>query len=315
MKTLIVLALLGLAAAQLQVQLHHPNHQQRLPQVQIQTPNFDEQWQDHVQLPEWIRNNPLWQHEPMPEPEPEWNQRPHVRPERPTRPAPEGHDWNQGNNQWQQVQPLPEWNVRPQPEWNVRPEPQPNWNVRPEPQPLPEWIQPNPQPRPDWRLRPQPQPEWNTRPEPQPQPRPEWIQRPQPQPLPEVIQPPTRHPIIPQPPQWQPVPRTNNWRDGHFDERCPLVDDHEGHPVFLPGSDSQEFYICWGSYAWPFECPGNSVFRTEVDVCADPGWEPENQRNNNWNNQWQNGNNQWQNNNNNWQRIRPFVEEEKPEPY
>ncbi|KAG5667901.1 hypothetical protein PVAND_015866 [Polypedilum vanderplanki] len=270
MKSLIFLAIIGFVTAQIQVQVHPQNR----PPVQIQgptvilpprEPNFDEQpWHQPIEMPDWIRNNPMWQNEmPQPQPQPDWNQRP-VRPDRPTRPAPEGHNWDQS---WQpQPQPLPEWNFWPQPEWNVRPEPMP-------------------------------MPEWNN----------QWIQRPAPQPIqppqPEWIQPPQRLPIRPQPqpPQWQ-QPRAD-WRQGEIHPDCPVTDDTrpDAVPVFLDGLTDNTFFICWGRVAWPFTCPGNSVWRDDVTpgpACAHPGWEPQNNR---WNN--------------NWQPIRPFVDQEMPEPY
>jgi hypothetical protein len=133
------------------------------------------------------------------------------------------------------------------------------------------------------------------RPQQQPQPPIQW------QPAPPA--PPAQRPVIPLPPQWN--PRTNNWRDGPVDIRCPLVDDHTGQAVLFPSDAANTFISCWGTRGWPFVCPGNSVYQQSVQACADPGWEPSVQ--NHWN-QWHQ--NQNRNNQNNWQR-RPFNGDEE----
>ncbi|KAG5667898.1 hypothetical protein PVAND_015863 [Polypedilum vanderplanki] len=112
------------------------------------------------------------------------------------------------------------------------------------------------------------------------------IQRPQ-QPQPPVHwqpNPPARP--QPQPPQWQ-QPRAD-WRQGEIHPDCPVTDDTrpDAVPVFIDGDSPNTFFICWGRIAWPFECPGNSVWRRDASpgpACANPGWEPQNNNWNNWN--------------------------------
>ncbi|KAL7013465.1 hypothetical protein ACKWTF_015408 [Chironomus riparius] len=244
-----------------------------------------------VEQPRW--NIPSWNQRPQPEPEPEqpqwniprWNQRP--MPE----PMPE-QEWNAPR--WQ-PRPVPE---QQQPEWNA-----PRWQPRPEPVPepeqhvprLPPWAMPQPEPEPEaprWGNNPR----WNQWQRPAPQPMPQFPQfpqfpQPEPEPLPprnpimrpsppepELISPPVERPVWPNSPQQPPVripvsPRAS-WRDGQPDVRCPVPDDHEGYPVFLPGNAQWSFFICWGGIAWPFDCPEGTIFRPEVNVCADLAWNP-----------------------------------------
>ncbi|XP_070505253.1 uncharacterized protein [Chironomus tepperi] len=252
-------------------------------------PRWGEQSPEHLpeleqEQPQW--NVPRWNLRPLPEPEPEqpqwniprWNQRPQPQPF----PEPE---WNAPR--WQpRPQPIPEpeqhiprlppW-AMPQPEPELEPEVprwgnNPRWNQRPEPEPLPiqrpQWPQPEPQPNPQF-------PQWPQFPEPQPEsfPPKRPIMRPSP-PQPELISPPVERPIWPQPPIRHPVAPRASWRDGHPDDRCPIPDDHEGYPVFLNGDAQWSFFICWGGIAWPFDCPEDTIFRPEVNVCADRAWNP-----------------------------------------
>ena len=42
------------------------------------------------------------------------------------------------------------------------------------------------------------------------------------------------------------------WHEGAPESRCPVIDNHEGHPVFLPGNRQWAFYMCWGGWACKF---------------------------------------------------------------
>lgn len=106
-------------------------------------------------------------------------------------------------------------------------------------------------------------------------------------------QPPQQQPQWPAFPQQPPVQPRASWRDGLPDSRCPVPDNHDGIPVFLPGNAQWNFFICWGGIACkfllififffydlknfysfdfpgPFNCPVGTTWWAAEQTCAFP---------------------------------------------